>query len=263
MFILRFLQLVIISVPMALFLWLGNQWFVPSGVFKVSHVVGKSSPFIDEFRPETRVSAVEKNEQGKSVQALFGDPVFFFLHPHRAFSKINLEVWFQNKTLPLIELGALSKIHPEVYTLAPLQNRIIDDSSWNRLEKEGLVLLQRQQTYASLEDFFVNPPERDRVALYRTSFESPYRLAAYQSTKKKQSIDVSLRGHHEFKTYIKEETLFFHVSFMDMNRDQGEDVVRLTVFNELGQPVAEARAAHAGNVSDESHVEDGLRTIDL
>src|SRR3989339_379165 len=153
MFILRFLQLVIISVPIALFLWLGNQWFIPSGMFKISHMVGESSPFIDELRPETRVGSVEKSEQGESIQSLFADPVFFFLHPHRVFSKINLEVWFQNESLPLIELGALSKIHPDVYTLAPLQNRIIDDSSWNRLEKNGLVLLQRQKNYDSLDDF--------------------------------------------------------------------------------------------------------------
>ena len=129
----------------------------------------------------------------------------------------------------------------ETYTLLPLHNRLIDESDWNRIDEDGLVLLQREKTYGSIKDFFANPPSRDDVAVYRTNLDIPYRQDDYQPTSATQTIDVSLRGHHEFKTYIKDETLFFTFSYMDMNRDEGEDVVQVTIFNENGQPVAEAR----------------------
>jgi hypothetical protein len=123
--------------------------------------------------------------------------------------------------------------------------------------------LQKEKTYSSIGEFFNNPPSRDQVATYRTSFDVPYRMDSYQPSNDLQTIDVSLRGHHEFKTYIKDEKLAFLFSYMDMNRDDGEDVVRITVFNENGQPVAEARASDDGNISDNAMPDTGLKQVDL
>ncbi|MFA4845994.1 MAG: hypothetical protein WC654_05535 [Patescibacteria group bacterium] len=253
----RVLELILIAIPIVLFGWLTTQWLVPSGVFFVSHIVGEESPFIDELQPSARVLA-----RDNGVQAIVGDPAFFFVHPHRDFERIVLEVWFQNDTVPIVELGALSSVNPESYTLFPLHNRLIDESSWDRLDEGGLVLLQRKKVYDSLAAFFKNPPARDTVATYRSTFDVPYRLSDYQSTNRTQTINVSLRGHHEFKTYIKDETLSFTFNYMDMNRDDGADVVRVTVFNEAGQPVAEARAGDDGNASDDATAT-GLMTLAL
>ncbi len=243
----RFTQFVFILIPILILGWLATQWFVPSGVFFVEHVVGEESPFIDEIGPSQRVEVPVDG-----MQAIVSDPAFFFVHPHRDFSAVQLEVWFQNETLPIVELGAFSGEDPDVYTLLPLHNRLIDESDWTRINGEELVLLQREQQYASIDDFFASPPARDRVATYRTTYDVPYRLDGYEPTDAEQRIDVSLRGHHEFKTYIKDETLRFTFDYMDMNRDEGEDVVRITVFNEQGQPVAEARAEDDGDSTDEA-----------
>ncbi|TAL51333.1 hypothetical protein EPN81_00245 [Patescibacteria group bacterium] len=261
----RLIQLVLIAIPLVVLGWLLNLWFVPSGVFVVTHEVGQSSPFIDEIKPETRVSDVYKNEDGDATQAITEDPAFFFLHPHRKnfFDQVVFDVWFQNASLPIIELGGLAGVNPERYTLYPLHNRLIDESTWNRIDEDGMVLLQREQTYASLADFFANPPPRDAVAVYRTAFDVPYRIDGYQPTSTIQSIDVSLRGHHELKTYIKNEPLSFVFQYMDMNRDEGEDVVQVTVFNENNQPMAEARASDDGNVSDDTVVDHGLKKLIL
>lgn len=261
----RLMQLLIIAVPVAVMCWLLSLWFVPSGVFVVEHEVGQSSPFIDELKPETRVSRVYKTQAGEVVQALQEDPVFFFVHPHRDnfFDQVAFEVWFQNEMLPIVELGGLARINPETFTLYPIHNRLIDESDWNRIEEDGLVLLQREEVYDSLEEFFSQPPSSDEVAVYRTSFAVQYRIDGYQATSETQTIDVSLRGHHEFKTYIKDEPLSFLFSYMDMNRDEGEDVVQITVFNELGQPVAEARSADDGNTSDDAVVDQGIKELAL
>ncbi len=264
-FFTRLAQLILIAIPIAVMGWLLNMWFVPSGVFLVEHEVGQSSPFIDELKPETRVSDISETEEGESVQAIEADPAFFFLHPHRQdfFDEVVFEVWFQNASLPIVELGGLAGVNPETYTLYPLHNRLIDESTWNRIDEDGLVLLQREETYGSLADFFADPPSRDEVAVYRTSFDVPYRIEEYQPTSSIQTIDASLRGHHEFKTYIKNETLSFTFHYMDMNREEGEDVVQVTVFNEQGQPVAEARAGDDGNASDDAVVGYGLKELNL
>lgn len=257
MILTRVLQLIIVTIPILLFGWLATQWLVPSGVFFISHIVGEESPFIDELQPGTR--ALESLD---GVQAIIGDPAFFFVHPHRDFERIVLEVWFQNDSVPIVELGALTSVNSESYALLPVHNRLIDESSWYRLDEDGLVLLQREKTYDSLAAFFVDPPSRDRVATYRTTFDVPYRIDDYQPSSSLQTIDVSLRGHHEFKTYIKNETLSFTFNYMDMNRDDGADVVRTTVFNEAGQPVAEARAADDENSTNDS-VATGIKTLEL
>ncbi|MBI4435386.1 hypothetical protein HY630_01835 [Candidatus Uhrbacteria bacterium] len=266
-FLTRIVQLLLLATPLVVMGWLLNRWFVlyPLGVFLVEHEVGDASPFIDELKPETRVSDVYEDEQGGGVQAITADPAFFFLHPHRKdfFDQVVFEVWFQNKSLPIVELGGLARVNPETYTLFPLHNRLIDESSWKRIDEDGLVLLQREDRYDSLADFFADPPSRDEVAVYRTNFDVPYRIEAYQPTAAVQTIDASLRGHHEFKTYIKNETLSFTFRYMDMNRDDGEDVVQVTVFNEQGQPVSEARAGDDGNTSDDAVVDHGLKELQL
>lgn len=261
----RLIQLLLIAIPFGVMGWLLNLWFVPSGTFFVGHEVGQSSPFIDELKPETRVGEVYETSQGELAQAIVADPAFFFLHPHREdfFDQVVFDVWFQNEELPIVELGGLARVNPETFTLYPLHNRLIDESTWNRIDEDGLVLLQREQTHDSLADFFASPPSRDEVAVYRTSLDVPYRIDDYQPTSAVQTIDVSLRGHHEFKTYIKDETFYFTFGYMDMNRDEGEDVAQVTVFNEAGQPVAEARAADDGNVSDDAVVDQGLKTLVL
>jgi hypothetical protein len=261
----RLIQFLFITVPIVLMGWLLNLWFVPSGEFVVRHVVGESSPFMDELKPEARVGVVYENEHGEAMQAILDEPAFFFVHPHREdfFDEGAFDVWFQNESLPMVELGGLARQHPETYTILPLHNRLIDESTWSRIDQDGLVLLQREKTYDSIEAFFSSPPSRDQVAVYRTDFDVPYRLADYQPTTVTQTIDVSLRGHHEFKTYIQDETLFFTFSYMDMNRDEGEDIVQVTVFNQDGQPVAEARAADDRNASHDAVVDQGLKTLVL
>ena len=107
-FLTRLTQLLLIAIPFVIMGWLLNKWFVlyPLGVFVVTHEVGDSSPFIDELKPETRVGELYQTEQGDVVQAITADPAFFFLHPHRKefFELVVFDVWFQNESLPIVEL---------------------------------------------------------------------------------------------------------------------------------------------------------------
>ena len=91
------LGLLIAAVPAALFGWLLTQELVPSGTFQVRHAVGERSPFIDRLLPDARVI-----RSGTIVD----EPVTFFVHPHRSFDEVDVEVAFKNHGAPIVELGA-------------------------------------------------------------------------------------------------------------------------------------------------------------
>ena len=237
----RLIQVVIISIPIVLLGWLVNQQFAPNGSFRVQYSVGLSSPFIDRLLPDARVNQPEQ-EGREWVEKLIGDPVFFFVHPQRQFDRAKFEIWFQNKDVKIVEFGGLARKNPEVYDLQPMQNLLIDQSNWFRLDDGETILLQRNKTFESIQEFLLNLPAPDKIAVYHTDLLLPFRLQEYKASDDLQTINVSLRGHHEFKTYINRETLFDRFEYTDMNRDEGADPIVVTVFDEQGRPVADARA---------------------
>ncbi len=245
----RLVQGILILVPVGIFGWLCVQNFVPSGTFVVSRPVQKTSSFIDALQPTDRVSSVYKDDSGSFVQAIHADPVFFFVHPHREFDSVEAEVWFKNEKTPIVELGVLATKDPERYQFKPLQNLLIDQSTWSRLEDKKLILLQRTPLYRTVEDFLKNPPQLGEIATYNTSLDAPFRLPGYVRSTALQTIQATIRGHHEIKTYLKNESLNFQFSFMDMNRDEGSDAISITVFNEKNEPVAQSSLTDDGNIT--------------
>ena len=242
--LIRLIQLLIVSVPVALFAWLLNQELVPTGTFVVRHEVGGASPFVDRLLPDSRVDLAGN---------VTDDPAFFFVHPHRAFDSVDAEIWFKNDKAPIVELGALGNVEAQAYDLHPLQNLTIDNLGWIRLERDGKVLLQRALTYRSIDEFLASPPPVSKVATYHADIGKPFVLDGYVPTTDTQSIAVSLRGSHEFKTYVKDETLSYDFWFTDMNRDDGADPLTIVVTNADGVSVGDARAADDGDVSSSSN----------
>lgn len=233
-------RLIVVSVPVATFGWLAWQELVPSGTFAVSHAVGERSPFIDRLLPDARVD---------SPGTIVDEPVHFFVHPHRDFDEVELTVRFKNHGAPVVELGAFASGAAGAYDLRPLENALIDGSPWSRLDEGGLVLLQRAPRYASVADFLASPPPRHKVATSRFALPTPYRIAGYRPSDLPRTIDVTLRGFHAFKTYVKDEPLAFSFSFMDMNRDEGADPVSVVVTDEAGREVASASLPDDGDLS--------------
>ncbi|MBI4599182.1 hypothetical protein HY734_03245 [Candidatus Uhrbacteria bacterium] len=256
------LQALILLIPLGAFFWLGWQNLVSSGTFVVDRSVEERSPFMDRVLPEARTGELVQDADGDWVQPVIGDPVTFFVHPHRSFSRVDVEVWFQNEDVPIVEMGVLAQASGEVYDLKPLQNLLIDRSSWHRLEEDGLLLLQREPTYASIGEFLRDLPERSRIATYHYGLRAPFRLSDYHPSSTERTIEVSLRGFHEFQTYIKDEILWFGITYVDMNRKNGADPVVVTVLNESGSPVAEVRAADDGNATDNARPS-GLQVLRL
>ena len=60
--------------------------------------------------------------------------------------------------LPIIELGVLTDKIQWLYDLEPIENQIIDKLGlvWSVVEQDGLILLQKEKKYDSIEDFLRN-----------------------------------------------------------------------------------------------------------
>ncbi len=262
MIFIRFLQFIILIVPVVVFVYLTNQFVVPSGQFTAERIAGTSSSFIDAIVPSDRVSDVHR-ENGKDVVSIIEEPAFFFVHPHRDFDEVEFEVVFRNNEVGVIELGGLSQTKPDMYTLKPLHNKIIDDLKWSEITNGNLRLLQREVQFETIDDFVENLPDRNQIATYHASIEEPLHLPNYVRSNTATTYDLSFRGHHELKTYIKDETLSFEFSYMDMNREEGADDISILIFNAQNKPVAEARAYDDENISDDGLPAHGLKQVDI
>lgn len=260
--IVRFIQGLIILIPCGLFFWLSIIAIVPSGVFVVERTVNERSPYLDRLLPDARVETPYQEADGDWIQKIVGDPVFFFVHPQRSFDSVKTEVRFKNTNVPIIEFGVLADKTTGAYTLEPLQNLIIDNSDWFRLEKDDIVLLQRNKKFASFDAFLAAPPKRAEIASYHYDWAAPYRLNDYQPSNEVVSTVINLRGTHEFYTYIKNETLSFQFGLIDLNCQIGEDVVNLVVVNEVGQVVVEESLADDSNANGNCF-SSGLRTMGI
>ncbi|MBU0531121.1 MAG: hypothetical protein ABIG32_03070 [Candidatus Uhrbacteria bacterium] len=258
----RLIQLVIVIVPIGIFGWLGWQDLVPTGELAHKHSVEDLSPFINRLLPDARALPPTKLPDGTWATQIIDDPVYFTVEPPRHFDSIDLELMWQNEDVPIMELGGLAGAEGSQYFLEPLQNLTIDNSDWDRIERNGLVFLQRKRNFESIADFLVDLPLRDEIATYHYRLAVPYLLDGYRPSSQSRTIDVSLRGFHEYKTYIKDETLNFILSYMDMNRDNEVDPVKVLVTADDGTLIAEFKADDDGNSSDNADPS-GLKRIKI
>ena len=247
----RFIQLVIIIIPIGLFVWLLVIDIAPSGFRPASWSVNEPSPFIDRLLPDQRLLVGQTTDDGSPYISIIEDPVYFSVHlPHTYFERMSVALTMRPTDQPIVEVGLLRDVASQAYELKPLYNALIDALPWTVFEQDGVSLYQRNRVYESLEAFYANPPERSRIAVYHADMEAPYRMPSYQPLDGAQTFDVSLRGYHKAITYIKDETLDLSVSWMDMNRTAGADEGVIRVRDEMGDVVYEAFFDDDANITE-------------
>lgn len=272
----RFIQMLIVLLPIGLFAWLVVLEVRPSGVFAVEHLVNGRTPYIDRILPDDRILPIQYTNQGEPFTTIIDEPTYFSVHfPNTNFEQVELEVLFRNHGQSIFEVGALVDIFSQAYDLKPLQNGTIEELDWPELHEGDMRLFQRHADFASVEAFSQNLPDRSRVATYHYDIEQPYRLADYTPLGGERNIDASLRGFHKFVTYVKEEPVSFSVTFMDMNRKVGADEVKVVVRDEQKNIILERSLDDDGNIDenqisttrtisfDESGWPEGVYTFEL
>lgn len=223
-------------VKLRIFLWSGLafvvlflfwQAIVPFGNITYTVDFDDYSYFIPKLTP------AERMETGESSVKIVGDPVYFTLRTPRTFNKANLEIKYKaSDNIRLLEIGPLADKTIWRYNLRPIYNKTIEQLglAWSVLEENGIMFLQRDKHYDSLESFLASPLLQEEIAIYNYDWTREYILPNYSSTSKETIVDIPLRGAYQFYTYIKDEELNFKFTLADLNQNKDRDNIELILY---------------------------------
>ena len=242
-----FFRLFLVGLLVLLFLFLADTNLAIDGTLEIRKAVNKTSPYVSRLLPDERTGELYRDSEGVWREPVIADPTYFTLTAPRNFERVDLELVFDPEDIPVVEVGLLMNADSEQYHLKPVYHRLLEELDWPQVREGDVVLYDRLGRYETLADFLVDPPPLSEIASYHYAFNRPYVLPGYVPSRQEQKIDVSLRGTHEFLTYIEDEELRFAFEYMDMNRTLGADEVTVLVFDRAGELVASKKHADDGN----------------
>lgn len=118
-----------------------------------------------------------------------------------------------------------------------------------KLTEENKVAERPKPAFSSLSDFLSNLPAQEKIVRYNFSLTKYLQLADYKKNYWTIEINKSLRGKHEIYTYVgQDEDLNFTFIIQDINRHAGEDIFKVTVFNNQDEKVKEISLSDDGGV---------------
>ncbi len=228
------LRLVCILVGVSSILWIVFQYFGGNGVLTLAYQFDGAGLAISELSPHGRALDLEQNQDnGETYQRVVGEPVYFTANLPGSYDRLTVELEYQNPEQTVVELGVKQTSNALLfdYLMQPLENKLVDDSDWNRLETNQYVLLQRTPHYASVEDFLTHPPIDASIGSYFTVPSLPFSDPDYQPDESRGSeINTTLRGKHEFYSYASAgEEMTFSVEASSLNYIPGDDIVTIAL----------------------------------
>lgn len=109
------------------------------------------------------------------------------------------------------------------------------EKSRAEVERRSRLPEEPRGRYVSLQDFLSNPPDASRIVQFHYELSPIFRLPEYKPREGSTVISKSIRGKHEFLTYIRDERLDFTFTIQDINRHSGADPFRLVVSGPAGR----------------------------
>ncbi|HEX9664847.1 MAG TPA: hypothetical protein VGA49_03415, partial [Patescibacteria group bacterium] len=142
------IKIILILIPIVGFVWLVNKNLAFSGQLTVKYDFSKKSAFISELYPNSRVSSVQRDEQGEYFQALTSHPVYFDLKMPRTFNQAEIIIKYKNSDNPIFEIGAKAGPAEDQFDLKPVENQILDrliedKTGWSAIGHQETVLIQK------------------------------------------------------------------------------------------------------------------------
>lgn len=191
------------------------RYYGVSGTFALEYTFNTESKFISSLTPLGRALNREQNvENGEYYQRVIAEPVYFDVQLPSAYPKIDVTLEYQNPYQPIVELGIQQNdddANPN-FLFQPLENKFVEQSTWPKLENSDYILLQRESTYTSVEEFLAQPPSDAKVGTWHASVTGEFTNSEYVASKDNVVIDQPLIGSQEMYTYIKDQSLAFTIT---------------------------------------------------
>lgn len=263
--IVRVWRLLLVLVASAIIGWILWQYFGVDGTFSLTYQFDNRPNYISRFTPIGRALDREQNTTNDEYyQRIIGDPVYFTVKLPSPYPKMSVTIEYQNAAQNIVQLGLrLSDEDTTIagYSFQPLENKFVDDSSLFRSENAQYVLLQRAETYNSVNEFFKKPPAGENVGTFLFDKELPFVDSDYQITAARIDLTVPLRGRHELTTYIKGEPLDFVFTYEDINYAEGVDSFTIDI-ERLGEVIATQMIDDDG-IDGITGTSNGARTVSV
>ena len=219
----RVYKILLITAMVVLFLFLIYQYAAFSGELTIKYSFCDDPSLITQLTPNGRALEPEKNLKTKECyQRMVGEPVYFTATAPRSFDVADVSLVYKNPTQSIIEMGIQRSIEWK-FDLQPFENKFIDDSTWDRQDRDNIILLQKNKNFDSVDDFVNNIPIDTRIATYNYNLPYEFTIDNYQPSENILEINKTLRGRHEFYTYLEDENLDFTFTWQDINRAYPDD----------------------------------------
>ena len=221
----------IVILPVLIFVWLLNKQFAPLGHLEIKYNLVKDSPFISELYPKERIYAL-KLDNKQPYKEILDDIIYFDLKlPRSSYQKAQISIKYKNNNQQLFDLGALTSEELQSYETKTLENKFIDNSSWNKIQEEDLVLLQKEKKFDTIDEFLNSITSKTKIAYHNYgNLPKIIDIDNYKKSDKDLEINYALRGSHTFYTYINNENLNFTFNYVDLNREEGEDPFKINII---------------------------------
>ncbi len=245
----------IVLVTLVPFFWLSWLSAAPGGERVVVWQPGVSSPFVQSPLPAERVSDVQNSGRGDFV-TVEQEPVYFAVFPPSDdFTSVDVQLAFDSHGAFAVELGGMTNIAAYAFDFHALSNSVLERLAWHALPSlasdTALMAFAKDDVKASIEDFVAHLPPRNTVVTYRATLPGVYREPSYVSLGRDQVFSLSLRGSHEYVTYIKNEPFHLVVQYQDINRTFGADDGYIRVYDEHGTVKIEEILSDDGNTTED------------
>lgn len=178
--------------PVAVLVYL--FWQNTKPVLEVRCNVGGKISFCGELVPTARIVAA------KDGAVIKEEPVYFDVRLSRKYDKVEAAIEYSDLRPDIFEFGVARDETRKNFDFAPLQNKILDNLGWDKLEAGGLVLYQRQPVYKNISNFLMNPGNFQETMVYRADLAPKIKNL---SASGKMVIDFPVKENIKLMVYMK------------------------------------------------------------